>query len=205
MNDEKLGIQTEEIQCDGKDTFHQHRYEPTPYDVLEQLFTYYKPRKEDRFVDYGCGLGRLNFYIESRFSLYSTGVEMSQEYYTRALENKEHYNGKKDNIHFVNCAAENYVVSPNDTVFYFFNPFSVNIFRRVINQILLSWQESPRTLTLILYYPEDDTIFYLEQHTSFHRLDEIAASDDIRSDRRERFCLYELSANTDDYSSAGLQ
>lgn len=192
MTDEKLGVQTEEIQTDGKDTFHNHRYEPTPYEVLEELFSYYTPDKTDVIVDYGCGLGRLNFYIEKRFSLKSTGVEMSSFYYQRALKNKENYCGKKDNISFVHCAAEDYVVSPKENVFYFFNPFSVDIFRRVINQILLSWQEKPRKLTLILYYPDDDTIFYLEHHTSFQLTDEIAASEQVHTDRRERFCIYHL-------------
>lgn len=195
MNDQKLGIQTEEIQTDGKDSFHHHRYEPTPYEVLEELFSTYIPSKTDCIVDYGCGLGRLNFYLDSRFSLSSTGVEYSLEYYRRAEENKEHYNGKRDNITFVHCAAEDYIVSPKETVFYFFNPFSVDIFRRVINQILISWQKAPRTLTLILYYPEDDAIFYLENHTSFQLLDEIAAGEQIRTDRRERFCLYRLQEN----------
>ena len=193
MTDQELGIITEEIQTDGTDTFHRHRYEPTPYEVLDELFSYYTPEKSDVIVDYGCGLGRLNFYIESRYSLVSTGVEFSDKYYERALANQRSYKGKGDNITFVHCAAEDYVVSPYETVFYFFNPFSVDVFRRVINQILSSWQEAPRTLTLILYYSEDDTIFYLENHTSFHLIDEIAASDQVRSDRRERFSLYRLS------------
>lgn len=192
MTDNKLGIQTEEIQEDRADTYHRHRYEPTPYEVLEELFSYYTPEEKDVIVDYGCGLGRLNFYIENRYSLSSTGVEYSYEYYRRALENLDSYKGKRDNITFIHCAAEDYVVSQKDTVFYFFNPFSLDIFRRVINQILISWQEFPRTLTLILYYPEDDTIFYLENHTSFQLIDEIAASEQIASDRRERFCLYRL-------------
>lgn len=204
MTDKELGIQTEEIQTDGSDTFHRHRYEPTPYEVLEELFSYYTPEQTDVIVDYGSGLGRLNFYIENRFSLESTGVELSKIYYRRAQINKKNYSGNKDNISFVHCAAEDYVVSPRETVFYFFNPFSVDVFRRVINQILLSWQEFPRTVTLILYYPEDDTIFYLENHTSFHLSDEIAACEQVRTDRRERFCIYRLEKGTD-YSSAGLQ
>lgn len=76
--------------------------------------------------------------------------------------------------------------------FYFFNPFSVEIFRQVIGRILDSWEENPRPLTLVLYYPEDDAIFYLEQHTLFRLVDEIAASDAVCHDRRERFCLYRL-------------
>lgn len=194
MTDKDLNIQTEEIQQDGKDSFHFHRYEPTPYDVIDRLFTFFTPHSDDVLVDYGCGLGRLNFYLEKRFGIRSTGVEMIGHYYERAQQNRLSYNGKKDNISFIQAKAEEYAVSSKETIFYFFNPFSVDIFRRVMNQILASWQECPRTITLILYYPEDDTVFYLERHTSFRLIDEIAACDDIRKDRRERFCLYELKA-----------
>ncbi len=38
MDDKTLHIQTDFIQQDGKDTFYNHRYEPTPYDVLDNLF-----------------------------------------------------------------------------------------------------------------------------------------------------------------------
>lgn len=194
MTDEELSIQTEEIQTNGTDTYYCHRYEPTPYAVLDELFYVFTPVPEDVLVDYGCGLGRLNFYVEKLYSLRSTGVEFSSAYYIRALENLQSYNGKKDNIRFVHCRAEDYIVSPKETIFYFFNPFSIEIFRSVVNRILHSWQEMPRRITLILYYPEDDCIFYLEQHTAFERLDEIAASEAIREDRRERFSLYQLDA-----------
>ena len=43
--------------------------------------------------------------------------------------------------------------------FTFFNPFSPEIFHAVINRILDSFEKYPRTITLILYYPEDDTVF----------------------------------------------
>lgn len=90
MTDKDLCIETEEIQTDGKDTYYCHRYEPTPYAVLDELFTFYTPEKTDVFVDYGCGMGRLNFYIEKRHSLSSTGVEYSPVYYEKALKNKKH-------------------------------------------------------------------------------------------------------------------
>ena len=53
MTDKDLCIETEEIQTDGKDTYYCHRYEPTPYEVLDELFTFYTPNKTDVFVDYG--------------------------------------------------------------------------------------------------------------------------------------------------------
>ena len=64
------------------------------------------------------------------------------------------------------------------------------IFKKVINQILASLTVAPRTVKLVLYYPEDDTIFYLENHTIFSRVDEIAAGEEIKNDRRERFVIY---------------
>ncbi len=194
MTDREMSIYTEAIQNDGKDTYHYHRYEPTPYAVLDELFSYLPPSPHDVLVDYGCGMGRLNFYAEKLYSLKSTGVEFSSYYYKKACENLKNYNGKRDNIHFVCCRAEDYIVSPDETLFYFFNPFSPEIFRSVINHILDSWQNVPRRVTLILYYPEDEAIRYLEQHTAFNRFDEIAASAAISSDRRERLCLYRLEA-----------
>lgn len=67
LTDEQLGqavdsflqIHTEEIQEDGLDTYHCHRYEPTPYRVLEVLFDAFPLTKEDVLLDYGSGLGRL--------------------------------------------------------------------------------------------------------------------------------------------------
>ena len=55
LTDEQLGqavdsflqIHTEEIQEDGLDTYHCHRYEPTPYRVLEVLFDAFPLTKED--------------------------------------------------------------------------------------------------------------------------------------------------------------
>lgn len=193
MTDEILHIKTEEIQTDGRDSFHFHRYEPTPYPVLDEVFKAFSPRSTDVVVDYGSGLGRLNFYLEHLFHIRSKGIEMSDEYYERSVENLNSYNGNRDNISFYHAKAEDYIVSDEDTVFYFFNPFSVDVFRRVINQIMQSWEQAPRTLTLILYYPEDDTFFYLLNHTSFQLVGEFAATDDIRKDRRERFCMYQLS------------
>ena len=89
MTDQELSIQTEEIQTDGKDTYHCHRYEPTPYVVLDELFSFFTPSSRDVLVDYGCGLERLNFYVEKLYSLRSTGVEFSPVYYERAVNNQE--------------------------------------------------------------------------------------------------------------------
>ena len=61
------------IQTSGEDKYHTsakyHRYEPTPYDVLETLFNHYQLTKNDHIVDFGCGKGRLNFYIHHQIPI----------------------------------------------------------------------------------------------------------------------------------------
>lgn len=93
LTDEQLGqavdsflqIHTEEIQEDGLDTYHCHRYEPTPYRVLEVLFDAFPLTKEDVLLDYGSGLGRLAFYSAARFGCPCIGVEMAENG-TRSLK-----------------------------------------------------------------------------------------------------------------------
>lgn len=189
--DQLLHIETEEIQKDGKDTFHLHRYEPTPYPVLCRLFTIFPLQPSDTLVDYGCGLGRLNFYVESEFHCTSIGVEMSQYYFERAMKNLDTYTGIRNHITFCHCLAQEYHVCTNENIFYFFNPFSPAIFRQVINRILNSYYISPRELTLILYYPEDEILFYLTNHTDFKLFTEVEAVKGTL-DRRERFSIWKL-------------
>lgn len=201
LTDEQLGqavdsllqIHTEEIQEDGLDTYHCHRYEPTPYRVLQVLFDAFPLTKEDVLLDYGSGLGRLAFYTSARFGCPCIGVEMAEKWYTVAENNRLSFVQEEADIHFVLDTADHYDVDDRVTYIYCFNPFSPDIFRHVLSRIERSFERNPRTLTLVLYYPEDDTIFYIEQHTAFLRIDEIAASEAIKKDRRERFCLYRLT------------
>ncbi|MEM5594730.1 hypothetical protein AAHH67_28690 [Niallia circulans] len=65
--DKLLHIETEEIQVGFHKSYHYHRYEPTPYEHLEQLFREFPLRETDYVVDFGCGKGRLNFYIHYVF------------------------------------------------------------------------------------------------------------------------------------------
>lgn len=191
--DKFLHIHTEEIQNDGKDTFHHHRYEPTPYRVLYELFEQLEITEHDAILDYGSGLGRLCFYASHRFHCPCTGVEFSLELHRQAEQNLTQFRGAhKARIQFVHTAAENYEIPPAVRYIYCFNPFSTDIFRRVLSNIERSYQEAPRTITLVLYYPEDNTIFYIEHHTSFQLLREVPISGYFEKDRRERFSIYQM-------------
>ena len=67
---------------------------------------------------------------------------MNGQMYQEALENQASYMQKSKqiggSIRFECCLAEEYEIEPTDNRFYFFNPFSVQIFIKVIDNILLS-------------------------------------------------------------------
>ena len=73
----------------------------------------------------------------------------------KAVENKENaVSGNKVDI--FHEKAENFEIPPQTDRFYFFNPFSIEIFQKVISMIRCSWYEAPREILLFFYYPFDD-------------------------------------------------
>ena len=98
-----------------------------------------------------------------------------------------------DGIEFLNIFAEKYKISSTDNKFYFFNPFSVQLFMKVINNILISLEKSPRDIDLILYYPSDEYIYYLENYTGFLLYKEIELPNLSINDKRQKFSIYRLT------------
>ena len=181
-----------------KDKFsHYHPYQATSYSALDTLFENYRVNEDDYIVDFGCGKGRLIFYINYYFNASCCGVEMNNDFYKTCLDNKSSYlikNKKlKDKIKFENTFAENYKISLNDNKFYFFNPFSLQIFIKVIDNILDSLEANIRPVELILYYPSSDYIYYLENNTPFVIKREIILDDLYTKDNNERFLVYKLA------------
>lgn len=181
------------------DSFHYNVYEPTSYDALETLSKEYFIHNGDSIVDFGCGKGRLNFFLNYFYGANVTGIEMNKYYYKEALENKETYlqnhKTKKDKINFLCCLAEEYEVKPSDNKFYFFNPFSLSIFIKVLWNIFDSLDKHERPIDLILYYPSEDFIDYLENNTAFKLIKEINLKDQFINDPNHRFLIYHLNYN----------
>lgn len=195
--DEMMNIRTEGDQEGFNKSFHYHRYEPTPYSALEDLFNEYELKSSDRIVDFGCGKGRLKFYINYLFDASVVGVEMNEDFYKEAVENRDCYLKKieesQDKIQFHCCLAEEYQIDPLDNRFYFFNPFSVQIFMKIINNILLSVEKLDREIELILYYSSEDYIYYLENQTSFELKEEFRVEGLYEMNSNERFLIYRLA------------
>lgn len=175
---------------------HYHPYQATLYEALEDLFKEYSLTTNDNIVDFGCGKGRLNFYINYHFNSTVTGIEMDDKYYKECLLNKENYlkmHKKSSNkINFECCLAQDYQIKPLENKFYFFNPFSVQIFRKIIDNIIISAYEYNKAVDLILYYPSEDYIYYLENETSFILHKEIPISNLYGKDSQEVFLIYKF-------------
>lgn len=192
-----LNIYTRGDQKDFNGSLHYNRYEPTPYSALEILFEQYELKSNDRVVDFGCGKGRLNFYINYRFQSTVVGIEMNENFYEKAIENRKSYLKKakkvQDKIHFQCCLAEEYFVEPQDNRFYFFNPFSLQIFMIVVNNILLSVEQTKRDIEIVLYYPSEDYIYFLNNHPSFQLKQEVILPGLYEQNPNERFMIYQLA------------
>lgn len=198
-----LNIKTSGEQKIFNDSPHYNRYEPTSYSVLEILSKQYNFTAEDNIVDFGCGKGRLNFYINHFFDSTVTGIEMNTFFYKQAIDNKRDYSKKhkkqSNKIKFLNCFAEEYNINPSDNKFYFFNPFSIQIFTKVIGNILISVEGYERTVDIILYYPTYDYIYFIENNTPFMFLNEIKSPCLYDNDRRNSFSVYRLDYKKHSY------
>lgn len=194
---EKLfDIKTSGEQKIFNESLHYNRYEPTSYSALKILSDHYEITADDSIVDFGCGKGRLNFYLNHFFNSTVTGIEMNTFFFNEAINNKKNYikKYKKDDskINFLNCYAQEYSITPVDNKFYFFNPFSVQIFMKVIKNIMISVEKYERTVDIILYYPSDDYVYFLENNTPFILLNEITLPYLYENDPRHCFLIYRL-------------
>ncbi|MFY4776528.1 methyltransferase [Metabacillus sp. RGM 3146] len=175
---------------------HYHPYEPTPYSALEKLFHQYELKSSDHVVDFGCGKGRLVFYIHHLFQASVTGVEMNETLYEEAIENKEYYlensHETEDGIQFQCCLAEEYEIDPMDNRFYFFNPFSIQVFYKIINNILLSMEKAERDVELVLYYPSEEYIMFLENQTIFELKEQVQLPGLYENNPAEKFLVYSV-------------
>lgn len=195
--DQLLSIKTKDI---GMQAMEQHAnyspYEATPYPLLYTLFNSYPLTDTDVFVDFGCGTGRIIFLVHHLFDVFVVGIEMNEQLYKKTIQNKQIYlqnhSGKTDEIAVIHSRAEEYKIQEAENKFYFFNPFSVGIFSKVIENIVQSYERNRRTIDLILYYPMEEYTEFLKQQTPFVLFKEIKIPGLYNRNSRERFLIYRL-------------
>ena len=193
--DKKLKIHT----CGRDDTNadeHNHPYEPTPYAVLDRLAESGYITAGNTLVDYGCGKGRVGFFLHDAVGCNIIGVEHDEQILQQAKENLASVK-LESGISLLLKKAEEFDCCEADC-FYFFNPFTADILHAVLYRIAESYYASPRLMRLFFYYPHDDYLRLLLTGTdSFSGLiwflDEIDCRDLFdTNDERERIMIFEI-------------
>lgn len=171
---------------------YRYPYEPTPYCVLERLADSGLISDNDVVLDYGCGKGRVGFFLSYCTKAGAIGIEYDEKIYEGALENQRSA-APRAKAEFVLIRAEAYEVPEEVNRCYFFNPFSVEILHKVMARIIESYYENPREVFLFFYYPSDEYISYLMTVDELEFYDEIEC-DDLFSENasRERIMIFQL-------------
>ena len=189
--DKLLKIKTSGRDDSNADQY-RYPYEPTPYVVLERLANSGWIRKKDVLLDYGCGKGRVDFFLAYQTRAVCIGIEYDERIFSVAKENKETA-VSKEKTEFVLGNAENFQVPEKVNRCYFFNPFSVEVLQSVLARVIESYYEHPRELLLFFYYPSTEYISYLMTVEELSFYDEIDCSDLFEEkSERERIMIFQL-------------
>ena len=177
---------------DSRSDTYRYPYEPTSYEVLNRLANTGIIGKNNTLLDYGCGKGRVDFFLSYQTRCKSIGFEYDERIYEKAAENKKDaVSSGRVEIELAN--AEEFAVPETADCMYFFNPFSVEILRKVMARILESYYAEPRRIQLFFYYPSDEYISYLMTVEELMFTDEIVCMDLFPGeDPREKIAIFEL-------------
>ena len=196
MDHESTWDTTLQIRTSGRDDLNSDEYrfpyEPTPYCVLERMVGSGFFSQDHMVLDYGCGKGRVGFFLAYRAKTKTIGIEYDERIYESALINQK-TTLSRIKPEFVLTRAEEYEVPEAVDRCYFFNPFSVEILQKVMARILDSYYDHPREIFLFFYYPSDEYISYLMTVDALEFYDEIECDDLFPgNDPRERILIFQL-------------
>lgn len=190
--DKLLRVKTTGRDDTNSDQFY-YPYEPTPYSVLERLVNSGLIGKKNQLLDYGCGKGRVEFFMAYQTRCQCIGVEYDERICMNAVDNKKTA-VSSERIKFETENAENYRVPETVDRIYFFNPFSLEILRKVIARIKESYFRSPRDILLFFYYPSDEYISYLMTIEELSFWDEIDCRDLFDgNNKREQIIVFQMN------------
>lgn len=154
-----------EVELDELDLEHPERtrYEPAPWLILRRILSPLEVHDDDVFIDYGSGKGRMLF-LAGRYPFRRViGVEISDRLNAIARGNIERSRRRlrcKD-VEVITADAAQFVLPDDVTVVFFNNPFTGDIFKAVVDQLVASVERRPRRLRIIYAHyrqPEVDAL-----------------------------------------------
>ncbi|WP_405724805.1 methyltransferase domain-containing protein, partial [Anaerotignum sp.] len=149
-------------------------------------------RKKDVVLDYGCGKGRVDFFLAYQTKAKTIGIEYDERLYQSALENQKTAVSRAKTA-FAAARAETYAVPAEVNRCYFFNPFSVELLRKALARVVESYHANPREMLLFFYYPSEAYLSCLTEMEELEFYDEIDCRDLFAGDDpRERIVVYKM-------------
>ena len=149
-------------------------YETVAIFSIKQILNNIDINKNDIFIDFGCGKGRV-LLIASQYKFKKIiGIEFSPELVDIARSNvsicKDYNSFNIDIIKIIEGDVLDYKYNNNETVFYLYNPFSNIILDQLCGQIVKSIHHKPRRVYIIYVNPIFDNIIIAN---GFNKIEEI--------------------------------
>ena len=184
------------IKTNGRDDSNSNHinypYEATPYCVLQVLANSGYITKRDKIIDFGSGKGRVSFYLAFAAKAKMIGVEYDPRLYNSARENHKRCLSSH-RVEFVNCNAKEFIIPNEVSGAYFFNPFSVEILKDVIEKLIYSKKIYGRDINLFFYYPSKEYLEFLNKNTDITLIDKIDCSEFFYEfNEREYIAVYRI-------------
>ncbi len=159
--EKKYGINTtgadelKKLEDKGIDIAHATIYMPVSYVLLEDIFKQLNIRSLHHFVDIGCGKGRALCVAAHKGFNKVTGIDFSKALCDMAKENlaltKQKIPALQYNI--INNDAFYFEIPADADCIFLFNPFDEVIMSGVVNNLMESLREHPRTMTILYVNP----------------------------------------------------
>lgn len=177
----ELNISTEGVDYLDEDASN-YGYDPTPYVVLERMVQLGYINEDSVVVDYGCGKGRVGFFLASQLGCRVVGIDHCERMIEDANENLKSYAGGGEMV-FIRSKAEDYCPLDADCL-YFFNPFSTAVFRKVLERVGESVSANPREVLIFFYHSTIEYRLYLPTERRLEPVKSISFSEEDIDDSK---------------------
>ncbi len=125
---------------------------------------------EGALVDLGCGKGKVLLVAAECGVARVRGVEFARELCDVARANWEKFRAKTGSateVEIIEADAGAYPIRPDETTFFLFNPFGVDVLARVLANIAASARQYPRHVSIVVTYLSPHYRRVFDQQTDF--------------------------------------
>jgi len=159
--EKKYGITTtgadelRSLEKKGIEIDHSTIYMPVSYDVLEDVLEHLDIKNNTHFLDIGCGKGRAMCVAACNGFAKVTGIDFSKDFCAAAEKNLSIIKRQLPELQYriINNDAFYFEIPGDVDYIFMFNPFDEIVMDAVAENILESFELTPRKITLIYANP----------------------------------------------------